>query len=156
VQVKNLLERTIATQVHVAFADVAAPTVDQIGFADYASVDAEEMAAAWQGKHWTALTTRDVFVHRESIFALSAVGYRAYVAAFLVAGLSTEVHASDVRGYLLASLRPSERPERTERQRLQQSLLDDEQRAAIVAVLRHFVYAFREPDALEVLRARVS
>lgn len=153
-QVSLAIERLLAREVRDAFAAVRVPDAQDILAAGYASIDGDEMSAAWAGKHWSELTTRDVFIHRESIFALSGVGFRAYVAAFLVEGLPDGTrYRPDIRGYLVASLRSMEQEERGKRQQERLSLLDGMQRAATIAVLRHFVYRFRDDDALAVLRS---
>jgi hypothetical protein len=96
------------------------------------------LLAAFRGKHWRDLGRRDLFLHRESLSTLSARGFRAYIAAYLVASLEGE-EAPDLVEYVLFSLHPlsSEARDASEaRERL--SALDGAQRAAIRSWLGHF------------------
>ncbi len=126
-------------KIEKAFGNEPAPQPGDVLAARYrASIDAEEMLLAFRGKHWTQLSTESLFYHREMIRTLSAIGYRAYIAAFMRASLEDGQYASDLRGYTVASFQPLEDgPERHDESREQLSLLTENQRATIAEYLRH-------------------
>lgn len=124
-----------------AFEDLLAPRFRN-------SIDPLEFAAALRGKHWRDLPLRDLLVHRESLATLSGVGYRAYVAAYLLASVADNDDAAELAQYVLFSLQdPTSQPEPDEaRSRL--ALLDSAQRAAIHAWLEHVRPHYRLADAI--------
>jgi hypothetical protein len=125
-------------QIRRAFEEVEVPPADQILADDFAANDdCCEMAQMLAGKHWTTLLVEDLFYHRESLFALSAVGFRAYVPAYLAAALTSDAqYKSDIHQYLTFALYGlGRRDTAATRQRL--SLLNAEQRTAIAALLVH-------------------
>jgi hypothetical protein len=115
--------------------------------------DAIELRVAFANRRWTELTTYELFYHREMIMAFSGVGFRAYVAAYLLAALEDhERYAADLRAYLVYNLRPRSSDDhhvRTTQERLSQ--LDPVQRAVIGDVLRWLFDTGRMRDAGEVL-----
>lgn len=127
----------VRAEIEAAFGDAEVPPTEAVlAAASRDSIDAGELLAAFRGKHWRDLDPREVFIHRESLSSLSARGYRAYVAAYLVGGLAGE-YADDVAEYAELSLQPlSDEPgARTETdERL--GALDPAQRAAIASWLR--------------------
>jgi hypothetical protein len=70
------------------------------------SIDPLELAAAFREKQWRDLPAREVFRHRESLSTLSPVGYRSYIAPYLLGSLEGE-DAADLVEYALFSLRPA-------------------------------------------------
>jgi hypothetical protein len=128
----------LVEQIRQAFEDVEVPPADQILADDFAANDdCYEMAQMLAGKHWTTLVVEDLFYHRESLFALSATGFRAYVPACLVAALTSDArYRSDIHEYLTFALYGlGRRDTAATQQRL--SLLNAEQRTAISALLVH-------------------
>ncbi len=153
---RNETEAALRAQILDAYGDVAAPPPEDMLQQVYRdSEDAYEMMAAFRGKHWTELPISVLSHHREIIIALTGVGYRAYLPAYLTACLANdETYGADVRGYMLYGLRPlstSEVHVATGRERL--SLLDVKQRAAIAAVLRYLEETWQMKEAGDVLRA---
>jgi hypothetical protein len=125
-----------------AFGSVEVPPAEHVLAERYReSMDPGELLAAFRGKHWRDLSRRDLFIHRESLSALSALGFRAYVAAYLIAALEGD-GAADLVEYTLFSLRSPSDDERDDerdavetRERL--AGLDAAQRAAIRSWLQH-------------------
>jgi hypothetical protein len=153
---RDATEDTLRAQIVDAFGYVAAPPADDMLQQVYRdSEDAYEMMTAFRGKHWTELPISVLSHHREIIIALTGVGYRAYLPAYLTACLANdETYGADVRGYTLYGLRPlstSEVHVATGRERL--SLLDAKQRAAVAAVLGYLEETWRMKEAGDVLRA---
>jgi hypothetical protein len=113
------------------------------------NVDALAMASAFGGWHWTALSLDEMFFHRESIFMFSAAGYLSYLPAYLVGCLRDDAElVADIAWYTVGSLR-TQRKGRTTRQRLE--LFDDDQRAAVAAVLRHVAEALDDERVEKIL-----
>jgi hypothetical protein len=77
---------------------------------EFAGDDSYEMAQAFVGKKWSELPAETLFYHRESLAALNATAYRAYIAAYLLAAIESldplDRHGPDLRHYLVASLEP--------------------------------------------------
>ncbi len=102
------------------------------------SEDAGLMLADLRGKHWRDLPASMLFRPREMLPALSAVGYRGYIAAHLKASVLDGPYDADLREYTLFSLAPidSHRADEKEvRQRL--SLLNRDQWDTIEAYVRY-------------------
>ena len=129
----------LRAEIDAAFGSAEVPSAESVLAEPYRNaMDPGELLAAFRGKHWRDLGSRDLFLHRESLSALSARGFRAYIAAYLVASLGGE-EAPDLAEYVLFSLHPlsSEARDAGEtRERL--SALDTAQRAAIRSWLSHF------------------
>jgi hypothetical protein len=129
----------LRAEIEAAFGAAEVPSAENVLAEPYRNaMDPGELLAAFRGKHWRDLGRRDLFLHRESLSALSARGFRAYVAAYLIASFEGE-EAPDLVEYVLFSLHPlsSEARDAAEtRERL--SALDGAQRAAIRSWLGHF------------------
>lgn len=139
------LER-LRHRIRSAFADVA-PEAD---IADmrrpaFTGDDSYEMAEAFVGKKWSELAPEALFYHRESLAALNAHAYRAYLAAYLLAAIASpdplDRIGPDLRHYLVASLEPG--PDTSDRV----SQLSAEQRAAVIEVLRALATLWHMPEA---------
>ena len=119
----------LRAEIEAAFAGTEVPPAEDVLAERYRdAVDPGEMLAVLRGKHWHDLGRRDLFLHRESLSALSARGFRAYVAAYLLASLEERrLRPCDtcVQPPSLSS------PRRRERDEERLSALDDGQRAAI-------------------------
>ncbi len=149
-------ERTLRAQIEAAFAAVPAPKPDQMLLDAYAaSDDAQEMADAFRGKHWSELTLAELFRHREMVIALGAAAYRAYLPAYLTASLTDHAHyGPDIREYLVFGFRPLSDDDldvTTTRERL--SLLDEAQRSAVARVLAHLTTRWGMEEAGDILRS---
>jgi hypothetical protein len=139
VQAGGPRDTLLRIQVRDAFSAVAIPPPHEILAERYrAAVDPGELLAAFRDKHWTQVPVKDLFHHRESLVALSAVGYHAYIGAYLTASLSDGPYTSDLREVTLFSLRPPvgfEQDAAELRERL--SSLDSFQRLAIGGFVRY-------------------
>ena len=128
----------LRAQIEDAFRRVEVPAADDVLAERFrTSIDPGELLAAFRGRHWQDLSPHELFIHRESLSALSALGFRAYVAAYLLGALEGE-EAADLAEYTLFSLHPLSAADRNEaecRERL--SLLDDTQRSAVRRWLEH-------------------
>ena len=117
-------------QIRAAFQDVAPPTGGLL-LAEYErSEDATEMAAAFRRTHWSELPFDVLSYHREMLFALSAVGYRAYLPAYLMASLIDDANlVGEVGGHMLdgLALSPTSSETRVATFRVRMSLLSDAQ-----------------------------
>jgi hypothetical protein len=119
--------------------------------------DAFEMAAALLGRPWSELPIHELFLHREMVFALSPVAYRAYLPAYLNACLATEdpydKYGADIRAYLLYGLKPGPNSSevRVASTRARLALLDQEQREVVASVLRYLEVRWRIAEAGELL-----
>jgi hypothetical protein len=112
-------------------------------------IDAQEMAGAFGGRHWTELSLEELFFHRESIFMFSSAGYLSYLPAYMVACLRDDMElVPDISWYVVSGLR-SQRKRRTTQQRLE--LFNEEQRAAVAAVLGHVGESFDDVRVEEIL-----
>jgi hypothetical protein len=159
-QIAELTKNELRERIHCAFDGVPMPEqVEEMLMEPYKnSEDAHEMAKAFFGKPWTSVPTLDLFRHREMLMTLSAVAYRAYLPAYLMACLETEdwldKHGADIRGYLVSGLRvwphQNELTAQTTPERL--SLLQPAQRAVVACVLRYLETRWRMKEAGEVLR----
>lgn len=151
----NPTEESLVLQIKDAFGHVQPPKAEDMLHPMYGfNLDADEMKMAFLGKHWTELSILDVFRHRESVFMLSPIGYRAYLPAYLTCSLTREErYGPDVRGYLLDGLMAQPGSDEvvviTTRERL--SILDEKQRAAVVSVLRYLADEWTT-EAIDVLR----
>jgi hypothetical protein len=133
-------ERAIRAEIVAAFGHVPAARADEMLLDEYArNDDAQELAAAFGGRHWTELSIEELFWHRESVVALGGIGYRAYLPAYLAASLTDDRrHTPDIQEYMLFGLHPlsdSDFDVTTTRKRL--SLLDEAQRRAVASVLSY-------------------
>jgi hypothetical protein len=137
-----------------AFGSVSPPKSEDMLQKVYECDDAYEMEKAFRGKHWTEIPISILSYHREIIIALSGIGYRAYLPAYLTACLAgDEIYGPGIRGYILHGLHPLSQSEvhvSTTRERL--SLLDQEQRNVIANVLRYLEDRWKEQEAGEILR----
>jgi hypothetical protein len=148
-------EQALRRRIESAFPPGPPPPAGELLHPAFASsVDAEEMRDCFAGRRWTDLSIEELFWHREMVVTLSAVGYRAYLPAYLTACLADHPRmGADLRGYLLLGLRPlsgGELDVSSTRERL--SLLDPAQRAAVAAVLRHLEARWGLDEAGEILR----
>jgi hypothetical protein len=131
----------LCAEIEAAFGAVEVPLAETILAEPYRnSEDPGHLAAALGGKHWREVSSHDLFFNRESINALSANGYRAYIGAFLLASLEDDngEESTDIAVYVLYSLHPlspDARDVSQTRERL--SAVDGAQRAAIHTWLRH-------------------
>lgn len=134
----------LAQRIHEAFDGVPTPNEHDI-LADEmrAFIDPIELRVALAEKHWSAVPIADLSFHREMISTLGPKGFRAYVAAFLLAALAGDRRSPDVFQFTLLALIPLDESER-ERTRARLSLLDFRQRAAIVEWIRYFADDDRE------------
>jgi hypothetical protein len=149
-------EEALRAQIADAFGEVSAAPAEELLSSAYASTDdAYEMMEAFRDQHWTEIPIADLFRHREMLIALSGIGFRAYLPAYLTACLTdSERYGADLRGYMLFGLRPlseSELHVTTSRERL--SLLDKAQRAAVASVLRYLESRWKMKEAGEILHA---
>ncbi|MEP6864857.1 MAG: hypothetical protein ABJE66_29830 [Deltaproteobacteria bacterium] len=148
----------VRDQVRSAFADVAPETdIAKMRRPAFTGDDSYEMAQAFVGKKWSELAADALFYHRESLAALNANAYRAYIAAYLLAAIGSldplDRIGPDLRHYLVASLEPG--PDAVDRV----SKLSSAQRAAVVGVLRALERTWHMPEAAtaaEALTARTS
>ncbi len=149
------IEDQLRAQVLNAFSDVTPPPPEDMLQKVYASNDdAIEMKLAFQGKHWTEIPISVLSHHREIVIALSGIGYRAYLPAYLTACVANDQsYGPDIRGYTLYGLRPLSRSDvhvATAQERL--SLLNDDQRTAVASVLRYLDERWHMVEASDVLR----
>lgn len=128
----------LRTRIGDAFGSVDVPPAEQVLAERYReALDPGELLAAIRGKHWRDLKDRDLFIHRESLRTLSAIGFRAYVAAYLSASLEGD-EAADLVEYTLFSLHPlSDEASDAAETRKRLSGLDDAQRSVIRSWLQH-------------------
>ncbi|TMQ08601.1 MAG: hypothetical protein E6J90_39765 [Deltaproteobacteria bacterium] len=148
------IEDKLREEIRHAFDDLAPPPADQLLQAVYAgNDDAVEMKMAFAGKPWPDLPISVLSHHRESVIALSGVGYRAYLPAYLTACLANDpTYGADVRGYTLYGLRPLSTGDvhvATAQERV--SRLNAQQRAVVADVLRYLVDTWRMQEAADVL-----
>ena len=144
------LTSEVVARSHAAFERAEVPQQDEL-LAAHArnNLDALELGAALAGKHWTAVPLGDLFYHRESIIQLSAIGWRAYIAAFLIAALAGDNHSPDIGEHTLSALHPwLDHHHALMQERV--AILNDEQRCSIAAWLRYVTgYARSAPPALD-------
>ena len=146
----GLSRAQLRARVEHAFRGVPGLPAEDIVQEEYRhNVDAQEMAGAFGGRHWKELGLEELFFHRESIFMFSSAGYLSYLPAYMVGCLRDDKElAPDISWYLVSGLGP-QRKRRTTRQRLE--LFDEEQRAAIAAVLGHVAESFDDLRVEEIL-----
>ena len=155
-QVKDELR----AQIHRAFDRVPMPVrVEEMLLPRYTGDDSYEMAKAFVGRSWRDIPLQELFYHRESLATLSANAYRALLPAYLEACLATDdpfdKYGSDLRSYLLSTLKhwPHQKGEhRAAETQERLSLLDVEQRAAVMEVLRYLESKWDSSEASEILR----
>lgn len=149
----TLTSEAMVAKIESAFGNEPVPPTDDVLATGYqTSIDAEEMLLAFRGKHWTRLSTESLFYHREMIRALSATGYRAYIAAFMRASLEDGRYAPDLRSYTVSSFQPLEgSPMRHDESREQLSLLTTGQRATIAEYLRYLAGEHNVEEAARIL-----
>lgn len=117
-----------------------------------------ELAAVLFGRRWPDIAVRDLFRHREMIFALSPAAYRAYLPAYLAATLTPvdalDEYGADLREYLIDSLTtpPGSSPDRDATTSARISVLDRDRRAATASVVRYLQKRWRVRDADEAIR----
>jgi hypothetical protein len=111
--------------------------------------DAGEMAGAFGGRHWSELSSDEVLYHRGPIFTWSAAGYLSYLPAYVVRCLRDDPDlVVEVGAFVVFALR-SRRGRRSTQQRL--AWLDDDQWAAVAAVLRHVAVTWADEGAERLL-----
>lgn len=151
----NPTEEALVSQIKDAFGHVQPPMAEDMLDPRYGfNLDADELKMAFLGKHWTELSILDVFRHRESVFLLSPVGYRAYLPAYLTYSLTSEErYGPDIRGYMVDGLmvRPGSDAVHVITTRDRLAILDEKQRAAVVSVLRYLADVWTT-EAADVLR----
>lgn len=104
------------SSIEAAFGATEVPLAETVLAERYRdAMDPGELLAAFRGKHWRDLGRRDLFLHRESLSALSTRGFRAYVAAYLLASLEGEEAPTSWSTCCSASTRC--RPKRAKRAR---------------------------------------
>lgn len=112
---------------------------------EFTDDDSYDLSRALVGKKWSELPADVLFYHRESLAALNAEAYRAYVAAYLLASIASQDpfdrHGPDLRHYLVRSLEPG--PVATERV----SRLSLAQHAVLSDVLRVLGTVWQMPEA---------
>jgi Family of unknown function (DUF6714) len=118
-------------------------------------LEANQIAAAFQGKHWRQLDLRFLFPQRQSLYFFTPEAFRFFLPAYLLASLGGKRVATDVRETVLFSLMP---PKKGSKEwdwfaaRIEP--LSSEQKMAITEFLkylqRHFGHRLRfgEIDAL--------
>ena len=110
-----------------------------------ANDDAADLLSAFDDRHWSELTPRELFENRAGIWSLSPYGYRFYLPAFMTAALESDGRgiAGDIRDSVLASLAPlGDRTEEEQRFRHRVSLFTDAERRAV----RDFLDAMRAAE----------
>jgi hypothetical protein len=123
------------------------------------SEDALELASALHGYAWFEVPIRDLFRHREMLFALAPIAFRAYLPAYLVASLSAEnaldEYGADIREYLLDSLiaDPEASADRVATTRARLASLSPAQRDVVVAVVRYLADRWHVKRAEDAVRS---
>jgi hypothetical protein len=152
-------KEAIRGKIRRTFGEVLVPTrIEEMRLPRFTGDDSYEMAAAFVGKRWTEIPIEVLFYHRESLGALSATAYRAFLPAYLEACLASDdpldKYGADLRYYLLSTLKhwPHQSEHRAAETRERLSLLDAEQRATVADVLRYLETSWHMEDAAEVLR----
>jgi hypothetical protein len=140
----------LQTHVTHAFRNVPGLPAEAIILEQYRqNIDAQTVASTFGGRHWTELSLEEMFFHRESIFMFSSAGYLSYLRAYLVGCLRDDTElVPDISWYTVSSLRTQHRG-RTTRQRLE--LFDDDQGAAVAAVLRHVAESMDDERVEKIL-----
>lgn len=156
----SLTATDLREAIHEAFDSAALPEhVDDLLLEPYrSSIDATEMAADFAGRSWAAIPIQELFSHRQMLSTMSAVAYRAYIAAYLLACVNEDPSASryvgDIWEYTVLSLKAWRGQEPTSaalvKERL--SLLNAPQRDAIRSVLRS-IAASSQRDEVRTLLA---
>jgi hypothetical protein len=154
------LKDDLRAQIHRAFDHVPVPArAEDMCLPRYTGDDAYEMAKAFAGRSWRDIPLQQLFYHRESLATLNAIAYRAYLPAYLEACLATndpfDMYGSDLRSYLLSTLKhwPHQKSEhRAAETQERLSLLDADQRAAVAGVLRYLESKWDSFEAGEILR----
>lgn len=92
----SLTATDLREAIHEAFDSAALPEhVDDLLLEPYrSSIDATEMAADFAGRSWAAIPIQELFSHRQMLSTMSAVAYRAYIAAYLLACVNEDPSAS--------------------------------------------------------------
>jgi len=153
-EMTSAAERALDAQIKAAFGDVPAPPQEDVLHALYASSeDAVDMLVDFRGRHWTELPVVDLFRHRQMIFSLSGIGFRAYLPAYLIASLGDDPrYSSEIREFMMFGFMAdpdSELEVAAMRDRL--SLLDERQRAAVASVLHYLAARWQMAEAEEIL-----
>lgn len=123
------------------------------------SDDAHELAVVLSGHRWADVPVRDLFRHREMLFALSPAAFRTYLPAYLVACLVSvdpfDEYAADLREYLIDSLTVSADAtvDRQATTRARIAALDTDQRAIAASVVRYLETRWRVRGADAALRS---
>ncbi|HCT81422.1 MAG TPA: hypothetical protein DGT23_33595 [Micromonosporaceae bacterium] len=140
----------LQAQIETAFRGVPALPAARIVLEQHQHhVDAQQMASAFGGRHWTELSLQELFFHRESIFTLSSAGYLSYLPAYLCGCLHDDTRlVTDISWYTVSGLR-TQRAMRTTHQRLE--LFGKDQRSAVAAVLRHVAESLSDERAEKIL-----
>ena len=138
--------KTLLDQIDAAFEAVAAPPSNELLVERYRrSHDPKGLAAAFHGRHWTAVPPTELFRHRGSLCTLTAVGYRAYIGAYMKHSLFDGPYAADLREYTLFSMRPrSDSTADVAEARARLAKLDTVQRTVIGRFVSHLAEASRE------------
>lgn len=152
---------TLRANIDGAFGAVPVPTnMTEMLAAPYrTSDDAYELATALFGRAWVDVPVRELFRHREMLFALAPAAYCAYLPAYLVACLTADdpldEHGADLREYLIDSLiaAPDASADRQATTAARLAALDAAQRAAATAVVRYLESRWRVRRADEALRS---
>ena len=138
----------LLARIRAAFEFMRGPAEDDILAHEMRTfIDPIELRVAIAGKHWSDLEIATLSFHREMISALGPTGFRAYVAAFLVAALAGDRRSPDIYQWTLFALYPHDETEH-ESTRARLSLLDDAQRDAIGEWLQYFADYDREAARL--------
>ena len=144
------IERAFATETVIDECGMLAPR-----FAG--SDDPVEFSKAVAGQDWRSLEAQTLFYHRESLGMLSALGYRALIAAFLRASLiGPDDYASDLMGASVSSFHAlSDEADDVEDASTRVSLLTLQQRSAIASYLLHVAETYDDKEAKEVFASWV-
>lgn len=149
----------LRSQIERAFRNVSKPEcLDEALAEPYKrNDDGFELAKLVVEKPWSDLTVLELFRHREALFMLSPLGYRACLPAYLRASTATtdwvDEHGADIRGYLLYRLRPNpgSSDARVSNARAQFEFLTDDQRKAVASTLSYLSTVWNMKDASEIL-----
>jgi hypothetical protein len=121
--------------------------------------DAHELAVVLFGYRWGDVPVRDLFRHREMLFALSPAAFRTYLPAYLVACLVSvdplDEYGADLREYLIDSLTVSADAtvDRQATTRARIAALNTDQRTTAASVVRYLETRWRVRGADAALRS---
>jgi len=152
------METELLRRIDISFGGVATPNPDEVLAERYrGSEDPSLMLADFRDRHWRDLPAATLFRHREMLPALSAIGYRGYIAAYLRAGVLDGPYDADLREYTLFSLVPIDKHRVDEKEvSYRLSLLNRDQQDTIEAYVRYLKDGRHMSQAGRVLDELVS